>query len=872
MRKEHQGNHLQLFSTVLMGSTLFLIGIMGGPVSAQMKIEWGSEYAGPGNGEDYATDVAVDGAGNVYVTGNSVEGRNVFATIKYDGHGNEVWVAHYAEPAGFENYAKALAVDSSGNVYVTGTSGNSTLAMDFATIKYNPNGTELWVARYRPSGSTGWYPGSTLIAVDASGNVYVTGGCYKEAYHSNYTTIKYDTNGNLLWVATYNSPDNMSGSPKAFAVDSSGSVYVTGESEGFCDTVKYDSNGNRLWVARYSTPESTYFQSAALAVDAFGDVYIAGTVGFDSSADFLTVKYDANGNQLWAARYNGPRNSTDRAGAIALDAAGNVYVSGDSTGIGTANDYATVKYDTNGNQLWVARYEGIDFDYFCDLAVDSAGNVYVTGNSRGTREPNHFTAQSCLTIKYDTDGSELWVVRSNNPTPAWPASLAVDASGNVYVTGYTWRDHETADYFTMKLAPTDGIGDTGDKSGGPLYRIPKYHANAFGMDSEGNLFITGSIDPDDSLFSDWVTIKYDQNIRQLWEVRHDGPIHEGDSAKLIAFDGTDVYVAGVVTILQGAAYEIVKYDRNGNEIWKNSYDGTSGDPCGLSVDREGNVYLVGYSGMIKYDKNGNQIWSRGDVIAWHSAVDSSANIYVTENFTTTKYGGDGTLKWQVSSEQPSGAGITAIALDREQNIYVTGYSGVDRFWLNSVVKTIKYDPEGNIVWMASLIGGSQSPTALAIDSDGNVIVGAVNMRSAAPNLILKYDSSGKQLWEAQFNGRPVALEVDQSANIYVTGVIYGSEPNDDYATAKYDSNGSQVWFIRWNGTSNLYDIPIGLLLDSSEESLFVAGLAEAAWKEYGGSFELIKYSADTGNEQSILEVTSNGGGGGGGCFITSSSR
>jgi hypothetical protein len=162
---------------------------------------------------------------------------------------------------------------------------------------------------------------------------------------------------------------------------------------------------------------------------------------------------------------------------------------------------------------------------------------------------------------------------------------------------------------------------------------------------------------------------------------------------------------------------------------------------------------------------------------------------------------------------------------------------------------------------------------LAIDSDGNVIVGTVNMIGAIadPNLILKYDSGGKQLWEAQFNGRPVALEVDQSANIYVTGVIYGSETRDDYATAKYDSSGNQVWFIRWNGISNLVDIPIGLLLDSSEKSLFVAGLAEAAWKEYGGSFEIVKYSATTGNEEPVSEVNSSGGGGGGGCFIAASS-
>ena len=76
------------------------------------------------------------------------------------------------------------------------------------------------------------------------------------------------------------------------------------------------------------------------------------------SDDYATIKYDANGNQLWEAHYNGPGNATDRATALAVDAAGNVYVTGYSIGSSTSEDYATVKYDANGNQLWEARYNG----------------------------------------------------------------------------------------------------------------------------------------------------------------------------------------------------------------------------------------------------------------------------------------------------------------------------------------------------------------------------------------------------------------------------------------------------------------------------------------------------------------------------------
>ena len=141
------------------------------------------------------------------------------------------------------------------------------------------------------------------------------------------------------------------------------------------------------WVARYDGPANSTDIATALAVDTEGNVYVTGwSIGSGTGDDHATIKYDSEGNQLWVARYNGPGNGSDLATALALDASGNVYVTGDSYRTRTGHDYTTIKYDSEGNQLWVARYNGpgngADLAYA--LALDPSGNVYVTGYSEGS--------------------------------------------------------------------------------------------------------------------------------------------------------------------------------------------------------------------------------------------------------------------------------------------------------------------------------------------------------------------------------------------------------------------------------------------------------------------------------------------------------
>ncbi|MCK4335061.1 SBBP repeat-containing protein [candidate division WOR-3 bacterium] len=440
---------------------------------------WVARYNGQGNGWDEANSIAVDNSGNVYVTGESRGGINFdyatvkydslvsylkkidYATVKYDSLGNELWVARYDGPVNEEDRAYSLALDNSGNVYVTGCSKGSALLgtdFDYATVKYDSLGNQLWVARYDGPGNE--KDRAYSLVLDNSGNVYVTGCSKGSGTNMDYATIKYDSRGNELWVVRYNGPGNGTDRAYSLVLDNSGNVYVAGASQGLDSTsdyatIKYNSLGKQLWVVRYNGPGNGTDRANSIAVDNSSNVYVTGcSKGSGTNMDYATIKYDSRGNELWVARYDGPGNGTDRANSIAVDNSSNVYVTGESVGSGINSDYATVKYDSLGNELWVTRYDGpgiISLDRAYSLALDNSGNVYVTGYNQRFLSKNSDYA----TVKYDSLGNELWVARYDAPGNGWdrPNSIAVDNSGNVYVTGFSKGSGTNMDYATIKYGP-----------------------------------------------------------------------------------------------------------------------------------------------------------------------------------------------------------------------------------------------------------------------------------------------------------------------------------------------------------------------------------------------------------------------------------
>ena len=388
-----------------------------------------------------------------------------------------------------------------------------------------------WVRRYNGPANAG--DRAFAIAVDQTGNVYVTGGS-----QGDLTTIKYNNNGDSLWVRRWNRVPPGNELSFDIFVDDSGFVYVSGSS-----TIKYSPSGNLVWEALNN--------GGALGGFVLGDSSNVYTGCTTPGSDYRTNKFNRTGNLIWTRTYNGPGNDQDRIYDIELDRWGNVIVTGGSWGIGTQWDYATIKYSPTGDELWLRRYNGPATDVPTDiayaLAVDDSGNVYVTGWSDGPDEN-----ADCVTIKYNPNGDTAWI-RSFSGVFNIGYDIAVDDFYNVYVAGLA-----SGNYMLIKYTSTGNLQWVKTSPGPGTFSIPEPR---LALDSSGYVYLSLLRRVTSTRFDNLI-IKYDGNGNQIWEAVYSGGLpNESNYTNAITLGGSgNIYIAGLHAVTN-PDYLTLKYSQ-----------------------------------------------------------------------------------------------------------------------------------------------------------------------------------------------------------------------------------------------------------------------------------------------------------------------
>ena len=342
--------------------------------------------------DDIAAGVVVDDVRTcLYVAGTTqglTTGKDIVLLKVGDGlfgylPGEVVWAKTARATVGQDDEAEAVAMDKAGNVYVTGGAERADGTMDVITVKYLPDGTVAWTKSHNNAGAR--FDRGLAIAVYGS-SVYVAGLSNRRGHGDDLVLLKYTTGGERKWVRYYDDPLNRHESVTGIAVSGT-AVYVCGSGKatatkpGDALLVKFRPDGTTAW-ARWSAGSAGGDDGwNDVAIDAKGRAHVTGYhKRSGTGTDIVTAMYSTAGAMTWGRGYSMTGKRPDVGTGLAVDADGRTYVSGWRTGSDGDLDWVALKYGTTGTTLWTTSYPDpvtypVDPFMETDLGDDMATDV-----------------------------------------------------------------------------------------------------------------------------------------------------------------------------------------------------------------------------------------------------------------------------------------------------------------------------------------------------------------------------------------------------------------------------------------------------------------------------------------------------------------
>lgn len=775
---------------------------------------WTYSYEGPGKGEDYIYDMAIDAAGNVYLTGSSVDSPTFFdmmTTIKLNASGVEQWVRRNPTGGSGESQGNAIAVSSNGDVYVGGWQDLTSGSQDWLMVKYNSTGTLQW-ADVVNGPVSGFDEQVYDLLIAPNGNPTACGmiWCTNASGGRNAFVKQYSPSGSTLWTDTLNN-STTNGTEQAYRLKLSGStLVVAGETnvqggssrDPFAAT--YTPTGVRNWYT-VNTDTGTNLDEWVydMCVDDSGNVYTVGTTFVDGRI----TRFNANGTPGWKRNWDSPVNGYNVLWGVENDDNGNVYVTGrcvyagpdyyGNNGLGNA---VISKYSALGDSLWSVRIADSS-----DVSMPF-GLTYHDGKlfAGGFKTDTAYVDENLMTLIVDTSGNRIaeWIYNGAGDAITRGQVVRTDAQNNVYCAATTDRLYnEGLDVTIVKYDPA------GNLLWERYYTTPGWNNDTLThleIDPSGNLVLAVSSDTGKIATNYRLSlVRMDTNGNFLDTNWYFPAVPANILAKnmVIRTDGSVAVVAS--SSLEGGI--LVYFNPGGVVSWTAKMDSTpftltrinsiakfpNGDLAiaGLVQPASGNTA----KGVVqRFTPGGLRLWTT-DIDSVNVAdelrdvtVSTAGQVAVTGSSGALSIlcsldGSTGTLSWrQVYNPNTTNEFGVKVRFTSSGNIaYICrGWTGFVARWF-----TLQYSGSGNFQWANtySQTASDREPVDLLIDANNRVVAAGWRIDATSTNynyVLIGYSPSGVLQFENTWTNPAVttstpdqlrSLARDTQGNFIVTG-------------------------------------------------------------------------------------------------------